>query len=260
MPTLPKLACMELIFGDVAGDKFEPFLAAAHAAGYAGVALREQYLAPWYEQPDVFRALLKEHALELAGAYQLLTYDYVGLEKTCAFVAAQGCRDLIFYGGRAINDADRTHFFRAIEHLGGIAARHDLRASYHHHTHNFVETLTETERMLAETDPKRVHLFVDCGHCTKDFVELPRAERAPKFLEKNWARVSYIEFKDWSAETDLATVVGEGEAGWPAIFKIISERKYTGWVTVEQNAPSKGRTAAQCARASYEFITRNWPK
>ena len=66
----------------------------------------------------------------------------------------------------------------------------------------------------------------------------------------------FIEFKDWSEETDLKTEVGAGRCDYESIFRIIKEKGYAGWITVEQNGPMDGKTPFECAKASRDFIIK----
>ena len=61
------------------------------------------------------------------------------------------------------------------------------------------------------------------------------------FLNEHWPRIEFLEFKDWSDEYDLCTEVGAGRCNWDAVFALIKEKNYQGWIAVEQNGPMGGR-------------------
>ena len=74
--------------------------------------------------------------------------------------------------------------------------------------------------------------------------------QAVRFLEKYWDRIDYLEFKDWHPDTDLSTCVGEGECDWPAVFALLQDRSYRGWITIElypyvDNPDHAARTARE---------------
>jgi inosose dehydratase len=128
---------------------------------------------------------------------------------------------------------------------------------HHHHTNTLAETMEESELLLAEVPSKNFFCFCDTGHATKDFIRQPIKERALGFLERNWPRVRYIECKDWTAATEFSTDLGRGDANFAAIFPLLHERNYSGWITVEQNSPSAGSTPAECARRAFEFLSKH---
>lgn len=141
-----------------------------------------------------------------------------------------------------------------LDQMGEIALSCDILACYHNHTNHTGETLEETERLLSLTDATKFFGFLDVGHATKDFVGHPVKSRAPLFLERNWDRIRFLEFKDWSPQHGLRTEVGAGEADWESVFRIVKERGYSGWITVEQNGPMGEKTPLESARASRDFI------
>ena len=74
------------------------------------------------------------------------------------------------------------------------------------------------------------------------------------FLNEHWPRIEFLEFKDWSDEYDLFTEVGAGRCNWDAVFALIKEKNYQGWVAVEQNGPMGERGQRKSAAASARFI------
>ena len=74
------------------------------------------------------------------------------------------------------------------------------------------------------------------------------------FLTEYWSRIEFLEFKDWSEEFDLCTEVGAGRCDWPSVFSLLKEKKYEGWIAVEQNGPMGQRTRRESAAASARFI------
>ena len=165
-----------------------------------------------------------------------------------------GARHLVTIGGLAKRDADMNEIAELLDQIGEIALTYDVRACYHNHTDHVGETMEETEALVALTDPTKFFGFLDVGHATKDFVGHPVEERAAIFLQRNWDRIDFIEFKDWSEENGLNTAVGAGQCNYGGVFSILKERNYSGWITVEQNGPTGDKTALECAKASREFI------
>src|SRR5436190_242916 len=130
----PKLACMELMWGGVAGEKFEPWLREIHSIGFTGVGCRATTLEPFFAEPQKLQALLKQHELELASVYSEVHVDFVRYEKLFKFMQAMNCENLVLHGGRGPSKADREIMAKLLDHIGGMAARFGLKAMFHHHT------------------------------------------------------------------------------------------------------------------------------
>ena len=254
----PKFACMELMWGGVADEKFEPWLREIHSLGFAGVGCREKTLQPFIENPAALKQLLNKYKLELAVVYSELHFDFVRYQKLFHFVQAMGCVNLCLHGGRGGTSADRELFARVLDHIGGMAATFGLKAMFHHHTDTFSETMEQTEHVLKLTNPKNFYAFCDVGHATKDFIEVPVRERARTFLERNWDRIAMIEFKDCDASGSLSIEVGQGQADYASVFSFIDEHAYNGWIVFEQNSPNNNKTPLECARGSFDYVKKHF--
>lgn len=252
-----KLACMELIWGGVEAEKFEPWLHEVAAIGYAGIGCREVFLRRFFDRPDEFQALLTKHKLELASVYTPVHIDFVQYEQLLRFMKTMGCANLVLCGGRAVSKEDREPIVKLFSRIADFAREYGVIVMHHHHTHTLAETREESEQLLTDVPSKNFFCFCDTGHATKDFIKQPVKERALGFLERNWERVRYIECKDWTAATEFSTDLGHGDADFAAIFPLLHERHYRGWITVEQNSPSAGSTPAECARRAFELLSKH---
>lgn len=256
MSTIPPIACMELMFGDVSGEKLAPYLMDIKAAGFDGAALRFTTLKQYFGHADQLQALLRTHGLELAGAYAPVETDAADIEKLCALLQSVKCDNLCMHGGKRGGAAERAALAKLLDARGELARRYGVFVSYHHHTHVPFETLEETAELLLLTHPNNVHLFLDTGHAEKDFQSVPLGKRGLELLKRHYSRLKYVEFKEWNPETDLATELGQGKTDFRAIAAFLLEHNYTGWITLEQNAPTAGSTAIACAQRSLEVARR----
>jgi len=251
-----KLACMSLMWGyDLTNEAMADWLNDSKAAGYDGVATFDRNLLRFVREAD-FKNRLAGKGLSLASVDWRVSRDLDGLKALCEVMASMGCRHLVALMGESKRPADVQQVADLLNQAGRIALDHGIQACYHNHTNSVGETLQQTEDLLARTDPQVFFGFVDTGHATKDFVEYPAAERAAVFLERNWDRLRFLEFKDWSPETDLNTEVGAGRCDYAAVFRILKDKGYSGWITVEQNGPMGSRTRLESATASREFIRK----
>ena len=252
-----KVACMSLMWGggNLAIEDAPCWLDEVVEAGYDGIALFHKELLRFVQESD-FRGLLKDRNLALASVDYRIDRDSDSLRRACELMQSLNARHLVTIGGIATRDADPAEIAAVLNTIGETAVEYDVHAYYHNHTGHTGETLEETEKLLALTDPTKFFGFLDTGHATKDFVGYPVGRRAAIFLERNWDRIDFLEFKDWSEEHDLCTEVGAGQCDYSAVFRILKDRSYSGWITVEQNGPMGRRTPLECAKASRDFIQR----
>ena len=260
MSHLPKIACMELMFGDVSGEKLAPFLRDLKAAGFDGAALRFSTLKAYFESVDELKALLKSSGLELAGAYAPMDTDAADVEKLCALLQAVGCDNLCMHGGQRKDGAEgaatRAALAKLLDTRGAMARRYGVCVSFHHHCNVPFETFEETLELLETTDPKNVYLFLDSGHAEQDFKSLPLKTRGLELLKRCWPRVKYVEFKEWNPTTHLNTELGAGQTDFVALAAYLLEHNYPGWITLEQNSPTAGATPIECAARSLKFARK----
>lgn len=247
-----KLGVSHLLWGiDLSRpDRLLRFLDDAAAIGYEGILCFAPTVAFWYTRPHEFQHLLDQRNLQLAGVILQPGLDFRGTTQLVRWMVEVG-GDVLVLSGRDGRQEDWHISLPILERHGEIAAAHGIQAVYHHHTHWIAETMEQTERLLTDTDPRKLGAMLDCGHATKDFV----GHSAEEYFERNHARIKYIEFKDWAPETDLSTEVGRGRCNWPAVVAALKRHDYRGWIVVEQNAfQGRGGDPKASASESYRFI------
>ena len=128
--------------------------------------------------------------------------------------------------------------------MGRIAKESGIKFVYHHHMGTVIQTAEETERFLEGTDPDLVWLLYDSGHFAfsgEDPVAMVR-----RYID----RIGHVHLKD--VRTDVLervktdqlsfldavragafTVPGDGSIDFPAIFRVLDEHDYHGWMVVE---------------------------
>ena len=256
-----KLACMNLLWGQKPADLAEPaaadqtraWMTDIAQAGYDGFALFDELLLGLAGTRS-FARLVEETGLQLASVDYRIDRDFDRLRRLCEIMQRLGACHLVTIGGLAQRGADMEEIAELLDAIGEVALEYGVRACYHNHTDHTGETLEETEALLARTDPSKFFGFLDVGHATKDFAGHPVEKRAALFLQRNWDRIDFLEFKDWSEEWDLRTEVGAGRCDYAAVFDILKRRGYSGWITVEQNGPMGDRPRIESVRASCAFI------
>lgn len=159
--------------------------------------------------------------------------------------STQGMTDVpIFKTKPIMNEAEWKLLTDGLNKLGRIAVERGFKLCFHHHMGTVVQTAEETDRLMAETDPKYVFLCYDTGHFTFTGVD------PVMMLEKHVNRVGHVHLKDmrlltvarakeedWSFLTAVRngafTVPGDGDVNFAPVFEVLEKSNYEGWLLVE---------------------------
>ena len=153
----------------------------------------------------------------------------------------------VFEGkGMLKTDEEWKNFTHGLNELGKIARSRGMKLAFHHHMGTCIQTIEETDRLMAETDPENVYLNYDCGHFYF------AGEDPVKALKKYIGRTAHIHLKDirpavlqrvhderlsflTAVKQGVFTVPGdtEGCIDFPALFKVIKASDYQGWIVLE---------------------------
>lgn len=145
-----------------------------------------------------------------------------------------------------LNDEQFLELSDGLNKLGKTAVDHGMMLVYHHHMTTTVQTAAEIDRLMELTDPCYVNLIFDAGHLAFS------GDDPVAVLDKHFDRIKHIHLKnirrnvvDRCRQMGLSflqsvlegafTIPGdpEGCVDFPAIFKILEERDYKGWLVVE---------------------------
>lgn len=258
-PSNVRVAAMSLIWGILSPADVSRWLEESAAAGYDGVAGFAEDFDSFRAHGSPMRRRLVDLGLDVAAFDWRMKDDESEYHAHFELMSELGCTNLV-----CIDPAGAGKDYRKLgaflNRVGRAASEYHISIHYHNHTNSVGETFEDVTTLLGETDPNLVRVMLDLGHATKDFREFPPADRAITFLERNWDRIHYMEFKDWNTKTELNTPLGEGMTDYARVFTLMKSRGYSGWVTVEQNGNdglSLGRSPLECARKSREFIREN---
>ncbi len=160
--------------------------------------------------------------------------------------AIQGQMDTPVLGDRkpVMSEAEWARFTDGLNKLGKVALERGIKLCYHHHMGTVVQSAQETDRLMAQTDPKYVFLCYDTGHFTF------AGENPLLMLDKYAGRVGHVHLKDmrpevvervkaegWSflkaVREGAFTVPGDGAVDFDPILEKLSKAKYEGWLLVE---------------------------
>ncbi|WP_136656592.1 TIM barrel protein [Nitratireductor sp. XY-223] len=251
-------------------------LAECRDAGYHGIELGPVGYMP--EDPAELGDALAELELELIGGvvfrpfHDPSKWDEVldGSVRTCKALAAHGADHLVLIDSispRRAPTAGRPHeaeqmgkeewldYRDKICRIAQIGTQeYGLTVAIHPHAGGFIDFKTETERLLAETDPAELKLCLDTGHTHYAGFD------PISFMKTHIDRISYMHFKDIDPlvkkraiqeRTDFYEAcgqgifcnLGDGETDFPAVRQRLIDSGFSGWCTVEQDCDPEGATS-----------------
>ena len=252
-----KVGITSLLWGNPADELLAPWLEEVKSIGYDGVA----GFSDWGWQthvahPQGFRKQLDATGLQLASMIAPLDLNFDRYRRLFDLLNETGCENLIILGGFGREEAEFRLVIDAMDYLSSIARPRGVKITYHNHTDNTGETFAQFCRIMDGMSAPR-SVMVDVGHATKDFVDVETSRRVTVVLDRYESDISMIELKDYTPESGLNTVLGEGEANLPAVAEKVAAMNYTGWLVVEQNGDATMRengSATRCAQQSRAVV------
>jgi inosose dehydratase len=164
----------------------------------------------------------------------------------------------------ALPDDEFARYAALIDEIGAITLAEGVRACFHNHFGTIIETRAEMDRLLALTDPAHVFVGPDTGH-------LAWAGADPVAFCRDYAdRIKTVHLKDCHAPiiergraagwdyrgfvaAGLFAELGEGCVDFPAIFAILRDAGFAGWLIAETDRTTKA-TALESATVSRAYL------
>lgn len=238
--------------------------------GYHGLEPFEDDMRQYLEQPpEVFKQLLDASGLALCSIGSGGRY-LDGIEETIAsnaararYIAHFGCKHLKVnlskrVGPENMSAATAKVLAKNLNEVGKRTADAGIKLAFHPHAWTLVERQPELDMMMELTDPKLVYLVLDTGHAALGGIDPVKA------LRDYYPRIASIHLKDAEAKYNVANGwkgpapseeehnrvnlykrLGAGGVDFPAFFKLLRERGYDGWVTLDFDAPRAGEGSVE---------------
>ena len=164
----------------------------------------------------------------------------------------------------AMTDAEFEQFAKTLNKAGQITLEHGVRSCFHNHVGSTIETREEIDRLFDMVDRKLVFQGPDIGHLAWAGVDVTQFCRdyaqdiktvhvkdiypdvLKEGVEKEW---TYAQFSDACIFAEL----GEGMVDFPAMFDILTEAGFEGWIVVETDVTTKP-TAQESATISRNYL------
>ncbi len=276
-------------FNELAGDvPLDTILSEMRAAGFAGTELGHAY-------PRTAAALaepLSRHHLRLVSGWHstyLASRDLAAEETSfrahLKLLKTLGARVAIvaectrcIHGERtaaldlgatpqpALTAAEWPRLVAGMKHLAAVAAEEEMTIVYHHHMGTVIQGEAELERLLAAVP--EIRLLLDPGHLAFAGIDPVAVAR------RHATRIGHVHLKSvrpaivervrregWSfcrAVTEgVFTIPGDGAVDFPAIFRILTEADYRGWLVVEAEEDPVKVPALPKARRAREYVRQH---
>lgn len=259
-------------------------------AGYTGTELGPYGFLP--QDKARIQSKLDSLGLTLLSAYVQINLadpaakqeEYDETIATTKLLAQMGCEWVVLSDALFFNDnrAARAGRIRPEDGLTGEAwqsfvdnanaygklalEEYGLKAVYHPHVGAYVETGTEVDRLMNDTDPQYVNLCLDTAHCMyggDDPVDLCRRwQERVKYLhikECDGAVLQTIHENEWDyfkgVEVDVFPELGKGSVDFAGLLEVLKTIDFDGWAVVEQDIlPDGGLDALSCAKHNLAYL------
>ncbi len=234
--------------------------------------------------PEALKALLDAQGLSLCtvgGGGQYL--DPAKFPETiennlalCRYITPFGCKHLKVNLSRRVgnpadllSDANAKALAKNLNELGRRTQDLGIKFAFHPHSWTIVEREPEFKKMMDLTDPKLVYIIVDTCHMTLGGID------PVKVVRDYFPRVASVHLKDaepkysvargWKGpapspeeheRVNLYKVFGAGGVDFPGLFRVLREKNYDGWVTLDFDAPRPGEGTVESNMALFrKYLT-----
>ena len=163
-----------------------------------------------------------------------------------------------------MTDTEYAQFVETVNKVGEITLKYGVRSCFHNHVGSVIETRSEIDKLFSMVDRSLVFQGPDIGH-------LVWADADPVLFSRDYADVIFsVHIKDidgdiltqgvnqsWDYGTFSAMGIfaelGEGCVDFPALFEVLQNTGYTGWIIVETDVTQKS-TAFESAVVSRNYL------
>jgi inosose dehydratase len=143
-----------------------------------------------------------------------------------------------------LSDAEYAQFAAVLDQVGEITLAEGVRSCFHNHVGSVIETRVEIDRLFALVDPNVVFMGPDTGHLAwggVDVVEFCRdyahSIKTMHIKDINPHVLQEGKGKEWDyrafVEHGIFTELGLGFVDFPAVFAILQDAGFQGWLIVE---------------------------
>lgn len=263
---------------------FEQCVSEMALAGFEGCSVGHKYP----KDPGVLKRELDLRGLRVSEPWASTYFTVEEMEdrtvesfrEQMAFIKEMGGSDVVVAElGHAVHqqpvfvlankpvfsDEQWGRMVEGLNRLGRMAAEEDMRLCYHHHMGTGVQTRSEVDRLMNDTDPEVVHLLLDTGHlywAGDDPLDMARAHAG---------RIRHVHLKDIrqdvlgrcmerkmsfleSVMEGAFTVPGDGVIDFEPIFRTLADAGYEGWLVVEAEQDPHKANPLEYAKKARSYL------
>jgi len=267
-------------------NTFEQCISEMALAGYEGTEIGNKYP----KEPSELLEYLDSRNLRVASAWISLFLTTEPFEKTAELFIKH--RDFLYEVGAKVivvceqgksiqRDVNKSVFTKkpefsekewsllieGLNRLGVLAKEKGMEIVYHPHIGTGIQTDSEIQRLMEETDQDKVSLLYDTGHLALS------GENPIEIFEKYKHRIKHIHFKDirqstaqiarlendsflMSIKKGIFTVPGDGYIDFAPIMKAIGNFGYQGWIIVEAEQDPDKANPFRYAMKAKKYLNR----
>jgi inosose dehydratase len=238
-------------------------------AGRFGMKPAPGYLGGDFWRPEQEATILEQ--AEVQGKFMRdvgCTEIYLGPGGFQGYVTGSGLNRAQLAGHvrpeDMLTDAEFEQFAKTVTRIGEITLTYGVRSCFHNHVGAVIETREEIDRLFEMVDRSVVFQGPDIGHLIWAGVD-PVA-----FCRDYAADIKSVHIKDINPEVlrqgvsaswdygqfsaaGIFAELGEGCVDFPAIFDILKQAGYEGWIIVETDVTMKA-SAFESAKISRAYL------
>jgi inosose dehydratase len=157
--------------------------------------------------------------------------------------------------GPCEDEAGWRHIADAFAEMARIAKAAGMLTAVHPHTGTLLETRQDIDSFFAAANTDLLPFAPDTGQIAK------AGDDAVATLEDYKEIIKHVHLKDYGGGRDTGyagyTPIGEGVIDMAAIFGILDDVKYNGWVTVElDGTPQAPYAPLDAAQRSHDYLAQ----
>ncbi len=153
----------------------------------------------------------------------------------------------------------------ALSTAANMCHNYGIKLAYHHHMGTVIQNIDEIEKLIVETDKKKLFICLDTGHLIYAGID------PIWFYEKHASRVAHIHFKDIrknilikmgyshsflaAITAGIFTVPGDGFMPFANFIKSLKSNNYTGWCIVEVEQDSRKNCPFTYAKKAHQYLS-----
>jgi inosose dehydratase len=277
-----KVACGQITWGreyprdkvlaEIAEAGYEGAPAGRYAAGMTAKEVADQFArvglrpAPGYIGIEWWTPSLRAQQLEQAKQQAAFSRE---LGLTEIYVASNLNPERRAIAGQvtaatATPTGELAKFADLLNEIGRITQSEGVSICLHNHVGSPVETRDEIDRLFAQVDRSVVFQGADIGHLawagddivqfTKDYIGSIKTLHLKDISKSVMAagRAAKWDYKGFS-DHGIFAEFGEGVVDFPAMFAVLKQAGFKGWVVVETDVTQRP-TALESAKASRKYL------